>query len=209
MIPLIYGPGEIRWTPRYWAETTHGVDVLLLKSKRDPWENKKRRGTGVPENSRWGWNLLRKLLAAKLLIPRCSEWDSHPKTSERNPGMNPYESSPAKCREDKLEVGPFFSERAHTTLKWIWNPSFKQFTFYDISRVAKTGWRWENQRCTFVLGEDILVHPWRTSANCDLFECYFCVLEMHDTHFWHFFGVFVGGTVCAKAQPKKQGKRAI
>ena len=39
---------------------------------------------GVPENSWWGWNLLRKLLAAKLLIPCCSEWDSHyPKTSER------------------------------------------------------------------------------------------------------------------------------
>lgn len=134
---------------------------------------------------------------------------SLPKNLRKDPGMNPYESSPAKCREDKLEVGPFFSERAHTTLKWIWNPNFKQFTFYDISRVAKTGWRWENQRCTFVLGEDILVHPWRTSANCDLFECYFCVLEMHDTHFWHFFGVFVGGTVCAKAQPKKQGKRAL
>lgn len=48
-----------------------------------PVRNKKRRATGVPENSWWGWNLLRKLLAAKLLIPCCSEWDSHPKTSER------------------------------------------------------------------------------------------------------------------------------
>ena len=121
-----------------------------------------------------------------------------PKNLRKDPGMNPYESSPANfVGWQGWTVGPVFSEKAHTTLKWIRNPKLERLTFYDISRGAKTGWRWENQRCTFVLGEDILVHPWKTAANCSssaIFVSWKC-------HAWHIFHI---SSVCLWEAPFAQ-----